>query len=145
MTARHWWIGATTCGVLVIAILVITLSPEPVDRPYAAIVDAIVSNVRAVPGLGWFDYDWLERLSNVVMFAPLGAIVTVLSGRWLAAVAVGLVLSSLVEIAQALLLPDRTASVSDVIANSAGAAIGGLIVVVVRGIRARARRRRGRH
>lgn len=142
-SARAWRIGALVCLVLVIGILLITLTPTPIDRPYRTLVAQIVSATRALPGLGWFDYSALERTSNALMFAPLGAVLTALTRRWWLAVLIALVLSAGVELAQAEFLPERTASLSDVIANTSGAVVGALVVVVVRALKRSRSARRG--
>jgi VanZ family protein len=82
--------------------------------------------VRSVAGFGWFSYSWLERIANVVLFVPLAAVLVriVGSGRWLVALAGCVALSVVVEAAQWAFLPERTASVADVLANAAGALVG---------------------
>jgi glycopeptide antibiotics resistance protein len=135
---------AIGCVVVVVLILVITVSPEPVDRPYHAIIRQIVTHVRVLPGLQSFDYAWLERLSNVVMFVPLGALLELLLGvrRWWLVLALAAAFSSAVELVQLLWLPDRTASVVDVLANTIGAGCGAALSALVTAIGRLARRRR---
>ncbi|MDQ0734052.1 glycopeptide antibiotics resistance protein [Arthrobacter agilis] len=74
-------------------------------------------------------YNSVEFLSNVLMFAPLGLFWFILAPRgwrW-AGPLVGLGLSLLVEGMQALLLPQRVATLGDVLANTIGAVCGTFI------------------
>ena len=71
-----------------------------------------------------------ENLANALMFVPFG----LLGAAWLPerriwmAAAGGIVASCLIESAQALLLPNRFATIYDVTANSLGAALGCILV-----------------
>jgi glycopeptide antibiotics resistance protein len=71
----------------------------------------------------------LEVLSNVALFVPFSLLGTLLWPRrriraWVAA---GATLSLLIELCQLLFLPQRVATVSDVLANSAGALVGAVV------------------
>ncbi|MFT4122980.1 MAG: VanZ family protein [Microbacteriaceae bacterium] len=132
MRARGWRVSGLVCGVLVVGILLTTLTPTPVDRPYRTLVGALVAAVRRLPGLGWFDYDWLESIANALMFVPLGAALTLLVHRWWIAVLCCAALSGAVELGQAAFLPERTASILDVAANTAGALLGAVATALVR-------------
>jgi hypothetical protein len=125
-------------AVAIAGILAIALTPTPVDRPYAALIAQLVTTVRRWPALAWFDYRALEGISNVLLFVPLGVIATALVSRWWTVPLATLVLSSLVEIAQSLFLPERTGSVVDVAANAAGATLGAAASALVRALRHRA-------
>lgn len=134
MNARQTAIGATIAtAVIMIAILLITLSPEHVDRNAGGLESTIISFVRRVPGFAWFDYAWLERAANVLMFAPLAALATYLVGirRWWIVLGGCVVLSALIELSQLLFLPGRTASIGDVLSNSFGAVVGITIIALV--------------
>ncbi|WP_082092252.1 VanZ family protein [Demequina pelophila] len=96
---------------------------------------------------------WLNLIGNVAMFMPLGAVIAALirRGFWLrvlSALFAGVVLSVGIEMAQYTL--GRVADIDDVLLNSAGALLGGLVVaVLVGGVelarRGRARARRNYH
>ncbi|WP_082468230.1 VanZ family protein [Leifsonia sp. Leaf264] len=131
-------------GVLMVLYLIvlalIVLWPEPVDRPISHEIYAFVIWAHQ-HGMPWMSYKLIEFSSNVVMFIPFGVILTVLLGRrrwWMATIA-GVLFSSAIELAQFLLLPDRYPSGRDVIANSTGALIGSLIVLVIGTLIARRR------
>lgn len=67
----------------------------------------------------------LEVLANVALFAPFGLLLSVAVPSWSprAIIGLGLVVSIAIELVQ-LGIPSRFATVSDVIANTAGAAVG---------------------
>jgi hypothetical protein len=75
-----------------------------------------------------------EFICNVLILVPatfLGAIVW-RAPTWRGWAAGGLVFSSTIELIQALFLPGRTGSMVDVVANTLGALIGALVVVLGR-------------
>ena len=71
----------------------------------------------------------INLVGNVIMFVPVGALVAWISrrGRVLAATSVGLLLSVAIEATQLSL--GRVGDIDDVILNTAGAFLGGLIAV----------------
>lgn len=74
-------------------------------------------------------YAVLEFIANVALFAPLGLLLSCALpdlNRW-AIMLSGLATSCMIELVQ-LLLPTRVSTMSDVIANTLGAAIGCLAV-----------------
>lgn len=74
---------------------------------------------------GWFGYDLVEFLANVVLFAPFGFFVSALLDTHPAvSVFVGVATSASIEILQHALRPERFATISDVAANTLGAVIG---------------------
>lgn len=75
----------------------------------------------------------LEFLANVALFVPIGLLLPYAWSRlrlW-HVVLIGALLSGLIESVQGL-MPSRYPTISDVIANSLGALIGGAIIVLVR-------------
>ncbi len=92
----------------------------------------------------------VEALANVAMFVPLGVLLVLLAAapagrsarglRLMVRVAlVGLAISTGIEVAQALWLPSRVATVQDVVMNTLGAAAGAWATLVVLDRRARTR------
>jgi glycopeptide antibiotics resistance protein len=73
-----------------------------------------------------FDYAFVERSANVVLFVPLGLFVALLlpRRRWWIAALTGLAVSGAIETAQLLLLPARFATLDDVAMNTTGALLG---------------------
>ena len=65
-----------------------------------------------------------DAILNAVLFLPIGAALALLGTRWRIALAVSLAISVTVELLQLALPIGRVASVSDLVANVLGAAIG---------------------
>lgn len=108
--------------------------PVPVDRGVRSVLLSIFDRLAAAGAPTWVDYAHVEFGANIVMFVPLGVLIALLLPRWewwLAPI-IGLALSLAIEFGQALLLPERFASPLDVLANTAGATIGALIVTAIR-------------
>jgi glycopeptide antibiotics resistance protein len=130
--ARGMILGILTACVAVI--LAITFWPTPVDRPFDAQLMRILGLLHHAGVAMWVDYSFVESLSNAIMFLPLGALIAlyVRRQRWWLSVALAFVLSVCIELGQGLFLPERTASVNDVVANTFGALIGGGAVAIIR-------------
>ena len=87
----------------------------------------------AAPLLAWFPFGDAERVLNTLLFVPLGATIALLLHRrlWPLAILVGFAISAAVEYAQ-LTIPGRVPDAADVVWNTVGAAIGVILVTVVR-------------
>ena len=118
----------------------VTLRPQRVDESAGASLLAVLGRLQARGLPTWVDYAFVESTANVVMFLPYGALLAALlpARLWWLAVALPASTSVLVETVQHLLLPQRFASGWDVVANTAGAAVG---VVLMRLVAARRRHR----
>ena len=120
-----------------VALAAIVFWPSPVDRP---IDGALMQVIQWLHGHGlpqWFiGYRKVEFAANILMFVPFGVIIAVRLHRkfWWVAVAAAAMLSSLIELAQAMLLPERVPAWSDIVANTSGALIGALCLVMVRAV-----------
>ena len=70
----------------------------------------------------------VEFIANVLILVPVSFLGSVLLPRldWRDWTAYGFVLSGTVELVQALLLPERSATFADVVANTSGALIGAI-------------------
>ena len=109
--------------------------------PTTPVVDtlAVVSHqVQAVGASGWLNDSQLEFLANIALFMPFGLLVTALlrRGSWWAAVLMGFGFSLTAELTQLLVLPQRSGTVSDVVANTLGTMLGAAIAAAVRTPRA---------
>jgi len=108
-----------------VGLALLTLTPARVEETMPNLLDLTLS---AAHRLGWesLDFTRLEIIANVLVFVPVGILAFLLVPRrlWLLAVILGPALSLSIEIAQRLVLPHRSATVTDVIANSGGALIG---------------------
>lgn len=146
MTARKVAVRVLATLTLVV-VFAIGYWPVPVDRGVRSLLGSVLDRLAAAGAPGWVDYAHLEFGANIVMFVPLGVLIALLLPRWewwLAPI-IGLALSLTIEFGQALLLPERFATPLDVLANTAGATIGALVVTGFRiAARAAARRRTAR-
>lgn len=125
---RERIIAAAASGVYLLALLLIAFWPEHVDQGASAFLEALE---RMLP---WATHENVEFASNILLFVPFGMLGAAIARRAPGLVlAAGFAVSGLVELAQAVLLPGRTASFLDVFANTAGTAIGvGLMLIVHR-------------
>jgi glycopeptide antibiotics resistance protein len=88
-----------------------------------AILGALVEWIRDDLGFADFRQGWIEAPANVVLFIPLGFLLTLLLRRAWVGVLLAVMLSVSAELVQ-VLLPDRLPSLRDVVANASGAVIG---------------------
>jgi glycopeptide antibiotics resistance protein len=112
-----------------VAVGFIVWSPAPDPGRFTGIVAGVARWLEQL-GLPFEPtYTVLEILANVALFVPFG-ILAMTAFRWMrvwSATAAGLSTSLLIEGVQ-LFLPTRYSTVSDLIANTAGALIGAAIV-----------------
>lgn len=127
------------------ALALIGLWTTPVDQNVAV---AELAPVRWVASLLDLtepqSYRLVEAASNVALFVPLGALVLLWcrDWGWVRATAVAFAASLAIETMQAIVRPERFATLNDIVANTAGGAIGGLLIVGGREILRRRRRPR---
>jgi glycopeptide antibiotics resistance protein len=134
----RWLLLAAAAYALALAL--IGLWKTPVDRN-VDVVDLgpaawLIRTLGLDRGQG---YDLIEFTANIVLFVPLGVLMLLWWRRrgWLLAAGVAFATSSTIELLQQAVRPERFASLSDVVANTAGGAIGGLLVVAGRHVRER--------
>ncbi|MFB2599443.1 VanZ family protein [Herbiconiux sp. P17] len=112
-----------------IAVLFVVAWPTPIDEASRGLLFRVLNALhrRGLPEI--VDYNVIEFAANIAMFIPLGLLVALLLGPrwWWAAFFVCAGVSVSIELYQYLLLPDRYATVRDVVANSTGGAIGTLV------------------
>lgn len=120
-----------------LTVLVATsLWPKPVDGQglVAGLTSAILIFTRGVPWLHWLQYNQLEALANVFLYIPLGVFLVIFFPRlklWQLSFIPALV-SLLAEGSQRLLLPDRYATLNDVLCNTLGGVLGIVIAASIR-------------
>ena len=122
-------------GYLVVLAL-IAFWPVPVDRDAHDGLLAVIDWLQVHGAPGWVRYSLVEFVANIALFMPVGLFVTLMTGvrGWWLAVLVGFAASCTIELGQLIFLPDRLATMSDVIANTVGAAAGALLgLVLLRG------------
>ena len=124
LRSRRWAVWGLVLYAVLVAIVVFT----PVS--YAGVVHRLARAVALVPGLGFFGSGWIEFIANVALFTPLGFLLTVLVWRASVGAAVGIAISVSIELIQ-MVIPDRQASVRDVISNGIGAGIGAFVAWLV--------------
>ncbi|MGA7205496.1 MAG: VanZ family protein [Specibacter sp.] len=124
-----------------VALAALVFWPSPVDRPIDGVLMNVIQWLHSHGLPQWFvGYRKVEFAANIAMFIPFGIILGLRlpRRRWWLAVVLAAALSGAVELAQALFLPDRVPAWSDIVANTSGALIGALLVVVFRSMRRRA-------
>ncbi|MEU4015252.1 VanZ family protein [Microbacterium sp. NPDC028030] len=109
----------------------LTLTPSRIEQAMPNLLDVVLGVAHR---LGWnsLDFTRLEIIANILVFVPVGILAFVLLPRrvWLLALLAGPVLSVAIETAQRVALPHRAATVTDVLANSTGAAVGVALAVL---------------
>lgn len=114
---RRWVIG----GLLVYALGVGVVLLAPVS--YSGIVNAIGEWLSGALGVSGFGTGWIEFTANVLMFVPLGLLLTLLLRHHWYGVLLALVVSAGAELAQ-FVIPSRHPSLRDILANTLGALLG---------------------
>ena len=119
-----------------VAALLIGFWSTPVDGPARGwlLHTLDVLHLRGIPLA--VNYATVESAANVLFFVPLGILLTAIlpRRRWPLAVVFGALFSCGIELGQLVFLPARFASWSDVAANTAGAASGVALTLVIRAI-----------
>jgi len=123
-------------GAYSVFVLVIVFWPTPVDRPLQGTITVVLENLHKAGVPRQVDYTFVEVAANVALFIPIGVLVAllVMPALWWVAIVYGLTFSLVIEFVQSVFLPQRFASVGDLLSNSAGALIGGLIGTGIRWI-----------
>jgi glycopeptide antibiotics resistance protein len=131
--ARRWrhalrWALA---GYTVVLVLVLGW-PTP-TTPVIDTLDVVSSGIRDAGGSLWTGYLNLEFGANIALFVPFGLLLALVlrPGRWWAAVLGGFGFSLVAEITQGVFLPGRSATLSDVVANTAGTLVGACLAVLL--------------
>ena len=126
-------VAGVLLSVYLVVLLVALLAPES-ERQSAAVRQ--LQDLLAWTGLDgpWISFDRLEVVSNVLIVVPVALLGSLIrpSWTWRDWTALAFVAALAVETVQGLLLPDRHASFSDVVANTAGALVGALLFRLVR-------------
>ncbi|MGO2654822.1 MAG: VanZ family protein [Pseudoclavibacter sp.] len=123
---RRRWIAAALLACYVIGLAFVALWPTPVDSDVSPQLAHVLKWLHQHGIPAFFDYSFVERSANVLLFVPAGLLLALLMARhrWWLALAICVVGSCLIELGQLLLLPARYATLDDVVMNSLGALIG---------------------
>ena len=109
------WLGAGLAGFGLLAILVLTLVPNPRQTP--------MSDHTPLLCLVCGESGMADVVLNLLLFMPLAAGLALLGWRWTRVLAACAILSLGVETAQYFLVTGRDASLSDILTNTAGGAL----------------------
>lgn len=115
-------------------------------RPNGVVTRELVPVIRAARILGIPPYVIVDLVGNIVVFVPIGVVLTLAiehnhwRDRMVFATLLGAVLSLCIELLQ-LLLPTRVPGVEDWLLNTAGAALGAVVVYLIQTLRIETRRR----
>jgi len=114
----------------------VTLTPQPAHPDPNSFEQQLIRVILGSPAFHWLGYSGLEFTANVGMFIPVGVLVALLlpQRKWWVAVLIGFAMTVTIETMQ-LFIPDRFSDLGDVVANTAGAALGVAIVRLVRAAR----------
>ena len=128
---RGLWL--TLLAAVVILLALIGFWPSPVDAPAQGYIAAALRKLHAHGVPRWFDYSFIERSANVMLFIPLGiaAALALPHKKWWQIAALGLLVSACMELGQWIFLPQRYPSLTDLVTNTSGAVIGALIVAAL--------------
>lgn len=104
----------------------LTLAPLRIEQRMPGLVDRVLTWVAHLIGRPWAAMTIADFLANIAVFVPVGILAYLIIPRraWVAALLVGPVLSAGIELTQALVLPERVASLSDVVAATIGSVFG---------------------
>jgi glycopeptide antibiotics resistance protein len=130
------WLSVLLLIVYAAFVLVVTMSPIPVDSGYqSAISKALaVAHRHGVPQS--FGYNKLEFTANIAMFVPLGFLIALALPQkaWWLVLVIAPAFSGAIELTQGAVLPHRFEDISDFISNSIGGYIGAFFAVLLRAI-----------
>ncbi|GAA0539105.1 hypothetical protein GCM10011581_06240 [Saccharopolyspora subtropica] len=128
--------AALVHSVLCVGYLVFTPQRPAAERVHPDLGKDVSMALTADPG---DSLPWLQLLGNLVLLLPLGVLVPQ-RVRWfdnIGKIALGgLVLAASIELVQFLAITGRVASTDDVVCNTIGATVGGLLLRVPRWIAA---------
>jgi glycopeptide antibiotics resistance protein len=104
-----------------------------VDRGASRSIAGLLARLHDHGVPGWVNYALVEFTANIALFLPVGLMGVVLLGsaRWWLAVLAGFTASGLIELGQLVFLPARFATPLDVLANTAGAALGAVLALLL--------------
>ncbi len=124
---------AVLTGVYLWAVAWMTLTVRPYGSDISSAVDRLIAWFAQRPSTAWITYERVEFGANVAMFVPLGVFALLWFGvrGWWTAPVLGLLVSGAIEATQLLFLPSRYPDVRDLIANTGGAVVGMLIMLLL--------------
>lgn len=121
-------------AVMLVPLAFIAFWPSPVDHPIQGQLASTLYLLHRHGVPAWVNYAFIEAAANVAIFIPLGIVGSLAfpAKLWWQLAALGMLVSGCIELGQHLFLHDRFATLSDVVTNTAGAALGALSVTLIR-------------
>ncbi|WP_223171479.1 VanZ family protein [Microbacterium sp. NIBRBAC000506063] len=121
-----------------------TLRAAPYGSDLGRGLERLLAWLAQQPSTAWVTFDRLEFAANVAMFVPFGIFGVLWFGvhRWWLAPILGALTSAGIEFLQWQFLDTRVADPRDIVANTAGAVIGMLLMLLLAFLLAPHRRRR---
>lgn len=115
----------------------VTLTPAPSVPDPNSFEQQLIRLILGSAAFHWLGYMGLEFTANIGMFIPVGVLLALLlpPRKWWVAVVIGFAMTVTIETAQ-LFIPGRFSDIRDIVANTAGTAIGVAIVRLIRAARA---------
>jgi glycopeptide antibiotics resistance protein len=131
-TAARLVLTALTAGYLW-AVGWMTLRAQPYGADIATGLDRLLSWFAEHASTAWITFDRVEFAANVAMFLPLGILAVLWFGvrGWWSAIVIGALVSGAIESAQAVFLETRVPDLRDILANTLGAALGMLLMLLL--------------
>jgi len=130
------WLGLIGLASTLLVVLLATLWPTPLDQGYEGAVNRFMSVLYRSGVPLWFGYNKLEFTANIIMFVPIGFLVSLLLPQriWWLAIIICPAFSVGIEMTQATFLSARFATPLDVASNSIGALIGITVAMILRSL-----------
>ena len=131
---RGTWLARWARPLLAVYALLLALALlAPTSTVQSGMVFDLIKVLDVVLPSSWLTFTRAEVLMNAVIVAPVSflGVWAFPRVRWQDWTAFGFLTSSVVEVVQGLLLPDRQPSFSDIVANTAGALLGGVVARTV--------------
>lgn len=124
--------GKKTCLIVLIVYIIVALSCTVLTREPAEHISRL-DLIKDYTQLN--DDSYRDILVNIVLFIPIGMLVGMMSGKYglLKAILLGMVFSLTIECSQ-LIWKRGTFDVNDIFNNVVGAALGGLVAILVMGL-----------
>lgn len=131
-TAARLVLTALTIGYLW-AVAYMTLRARPYGDEIAAGLQRLLNWFAEHPSTAWITFGRVEFVSNIAMFVPLGILAVLWFGvrGWWTAPVIGALISAAIEGTQAVVLSTRVADPRDILANTTGAIVGMLLMLLL--------------
>ncbi len=131
---KKLWIPRLALTGYLIFVCFVLFWPVPVDSQGTTheIVKHVIEYTQNTESLRWADYNFFEGFTNVLMFLPIGALLTIVAPKlsWWQVTLFAAAFSSVAELIQSLFIKARVASLLDVAHNTLGALWGTLAILV---------------